>query len=149
MAVTADDDVDAGHGFGEAHVVAIAVAPVLAFLHAAVAQGDDHVHLLGFAQKLHRLPGGLDGVGELQGGSHCVELGFLAEHPEDAEADATAFDHEVATDRPLLGEALQVGQRRRRFLEKSVFEASTAGARFALTATLMALPRPSAPRSNS
>ena len=38
-------------------------------------------------------------------------LGFFAEHSEDAEANAAAFDHEVAADHPLLGQALEIGQR--------------------------------------
>ena len=36
---------------------------------------------------------------------------LFAEHPEDAEANAAAFDHEVAADHPVLGQALEVGQR--------------------------------------
>ena len=64
VAVAADHDVDARHGLGQAHVVAVAVTPVLSFLDAAVAEADDHIDLLRLAQNLHRLPGGLDGVGE-------------------------------------------------------------------------------------
>ena len=54
-----------------------------------------------------------------------VELGLLAEHPEEAEADAAALDHEVAADHPILGQALEIGQRRV-VPAKLVFEASTA-----------------------
>ena len=38
MAVAADDDVDAWHCLRQAHVVAVAETPVLAFLDAAVAE---------------------------------------------------------------------------------------------------------------
>ncbi len=37
--------------------------------------------------------------------------GFFAEHPEEAEAQAAALDHEVAADHPSLGQSLEVGQR--------------------------------------
>jgi len=35
-----------------------------------------------------------------------------AEHTEEAEAQAAAFDHEVAADQPVLGQLLETGQRR-------------------------------------
>ena len=75
--------------------------PSLPFLHAAVAESDDHIHLLRLAENLHHLPGGLDGVGERRRAATGVEHGLLAEHPEDAEANAAALDHEVAADHAL------------------------------------------------
>ena len=73
VAVAADDHVDARHGHGQAHVLAVGEASVLAFLHAAVAERDDHIHLLRLAEKRHHLPGGLDGIGERHraGASRC------------------------------------------------------------------------------
>ena len=149
MAVAADHHVDARHGLGQAHVVAVGEAPVLSFLHAAVAETDDHIHLLRLAEDLHHLLGGLDGVGERNSARAVgVEAGLFAEHPEDAEADAAALDHEVAADHPILGQALEIGQRCV-VPRKLVFEATTAGTRPALAATPMDLPRPSGPRSKS
>ena len=70
------------------------------------------VHLLRLAEDLHHLAGGLDGIGELnRAGATGIELGFLAEQPEDAKAHAAALDHEVAADHPILGQLLQAGQR--------------------------------------
>ena len=111
VAVAADHHVDARHVLGQTHVLAVGVAPVLAFLQAAVAERDDHIHLLRLAQDLHHLPGGLGGIGEGRGAAAGVDHGLLAEHPEDAEADAAALDHEVAADHALLGQALEIGQR--------------------------------------
>ena len=56
VAVAADDHVDPRHGLGQAHVVAVAEAPVLAFLHAAVTESDHHIHLLRLAE--NRAPQG-------------------------------------------------------------------------------------------
>ena len=148
VAVAADHHVDARHGLGQAHVVAVGEAPILPFLHAAVAEADDHVHLLRLAENLHHLLGGLDGIGERSRTAGGVDDGLFAEHPEDAEADAAALDHEVAADHPILGQTLEIGQRRV-VLRKLVFEATIGGTRPALAATPIDLPRPSGPRSNS
>ena len=40
----------------EAHVVAVGVTPVGAFLQAAMAEGDDHVDLFRFTQNRNHLP---------------------------------------------------------------------------------------------
>ena len=115
VAVGADDHVDARHGLGQAHVLAVGEASVLAFLHAAVAERDDHVHLLRLAEELHHLPGGLDGIGELhRAGAAGIELRFFAEQSEDAKAHAAALDHDVAADHAILGQTLETGQRWRR-----------------------------------
>jgi hypothetical protein len=85
MAVGADDHVDAGHRHGQAHVLAVGEASVLSFLHATVAECDDHIHFLGLAEKLHRLARGLDGIRELnRAGNTGIELGFFAEKPNDS-----------------------------------------------------------------
>jgi hypothetical protein len=110
--VAADHHVDARHGLGQAHVVAIAVAAVLVLLHAAVAERDDHMHLLRLAEDLHHLPGGLDGLGERHGTRAArVVLRLLAEQTDETEADTATVDHEMAADRPGLGKALEIGQR--------------------------------------
>ena len=62
-------------------------------------------------RSFHHLPGGLDGIGELnRAGAVGIELRFFAEQPEDAKAHAAALDHEVAADHPILGQALETGQ---------------------------------------
>ena len=81
VAVGADDHVNARHGLGQLHVLAVDEASVRAFRHAAVAERDDDIHLLRLAENLHHLLGGLDGIGELRrGGAAGIELGFFAEH---------------------------------------------------------------------
>ena len=111
VAVGADDHVDARHGLGQAHVLAVGEASVLAFFHTAVAERDDHIHLLRLAEELHHLPGGLDGIGELnRAGAVGIELGFFAEQPDDAKANTAALDHDVAANHPILGQALETGQ---------------------------------------
>lgn len=110
VAVAADHHVDTWHGAGQAQVVAIGVAPVLPFLQATVAQRDHHIHLLRLAQNLDHLLGRLDGVGKRHCTAAGVEGGLFAEHPEQTEAQTAAFDHQVAADHPVLGQALEVGQ---------------------------------------
>ena len=142
--MAADHHVDARHGLGQAHVVALGVAPVLAFLQAAVAESDDHIHLLGFAENLHHFPGSLDVVGERHRTAIGVDDGLLADHPEEAEAHAAALDHEVAADNPILGKALESGQRWVAAGEAGIRgEHRRNAAGFA--ATPMDLPRPSGP----
>ena len=115
VAVGADHHVDARHGLGQADILAVREASVLAFLHTAVAERDDHIRLLRLAEDFHHLPRGLDGIGELnRAGAAGIELGFFAEQPEDAEAHAAALDYEIAADQPILGQALETGQRWRR-----------------------------------
>jgi hypothetical protein len=101
--VAADHHVDARHVPGQAHVLALGIAPVLAFFQAAMAQRNDHIHFLGLAQDLHHLPGRLGGIGEGRRSATGIDHGLLAAAPEDAEAQAAAFDHHVATDHPGLG----------------------------------------------
>ena len=48
--VIADDYIKPRHGLGQEHVVALAEAPVLVFLHEAVTETDDHIHLLPLAE---------------------------------------------------------------------------------------------------
>ena len=113
VAVGADDHVDAGHRRGQPHVLAAREAPVLVLLQPAMAERDDHVHLLRLAQQRHHLARGLDRIGELhRAGAAGIELRLLAEQPEDAEAYAAALDHEVAAHHAILGQALEPGQRR-------------------------------------
>ena len=144
MAVAADHHVDARHGLGQVHVFALGESPVFPFLHAAVAETDDHIHLFRLAENLHHLPGGLDGVGERSRTATGVDGGLLAEQPKDAEANAPALDHEMAADHPLLGQALEVGQRRVVF-RKSMFDATIGGVRPALAATANGRPQPVRP----
>jgi hypothetical protein len=112
MAVAADDHVDARHGLGQAHVIAVGEAPVLSFLHTTVAETDDHIDILRLAEDLHHLLRGLDGVGERNSARAIGVKGSLfAEHPKDAEANATAFDHDVAADHSIPGQVLEIGKR--------------------------------------
>ena len=109
----ADDHIDAGHGRGYANILAVRETTVLAFFHAAMAERDDHVHLLSLAEHLHHFAGGLDGIGELgRAGATGIELRFLAEQSEDAKAHAAALDHDVAADHSVLGQLLEASQRR-------------------------------------
>ena len=71
-----------GTCLGQAHVLALAEAPVLAFLHAAMAERDDHVDLLRLAQHLHHLLGGLDRVGERRGAAAGVDMASLPSTPK-------------------------------------------------------------------
>ena len=102
MAVGADDDVDARHRHGKSDVLAVGEASVLVFFHAAVAERDNDVELLGLTQDLHHRSGALDGIGELNRARAVgIELRFLAEHAEQTKADAAAFDHEITADQSL------------------------------------------------
>ena len=113
MAVATNHYVNTRHRFGQAHVVTVSVASVLPFLHATMAESDDHIHLLRLAQDLHHLFGGFDGVVEGGGsGTAGIELGLLAKHPEESKADTAALDYKVSADHSFLAQALQVGQRR-------------------------------------
>ena len=149
VAVAADHHVDARHGLGQAHVVAVGVAPVLAFLHAAVAERDDHIHLLRLAEDLHHLLGGLDGVGERhRTGAAGVEWASLPSTPKMPKRMPPRSITRWRRITPSLARRWRSASVAS-FAAKLVFEASTAGTRPALAATPMDLPRPSGPRSNS
>ena len=76
-----------------------------------MAETNDHVHLLGLTQNPNHLLGGFDGVRERnRARSTCVKHGLFAKHPEDAEANTAALNHQVAADDPVLCQVLELGQ---------------------------------------
>src|SRR5580698_1200615 len=112
MAVAANDHVDAGHGLSHTHVIAAGEFPVLSSRYAAMAKANNHIHLLFLVENVHDILGGLDGVGERSCTALGVDCGLFAEYPEDPEAHTAALDHEIAADHPILGQTLEIGQRR-------------------------------------
>jgi len=143
VAVATDDDVDARHRLGQAYVVARAVAPVLAFGDTAVTERDDPRLPSRFRAGPSPPPWRTRQSRELhRAGSTGVNLGLLAKHTKETEAEAAALDHEVGRINPSL-DSCRRSSRVESFAMKSVFDESTAGIRPALLATPIALPRPS------
>ena len=134
VAVAADDNVDARHGLGQAHVLAVGVASVFSFLMppwlsamtTSAFSVSRRTFTISFAVSM--------GSENLTARRLGVELRLFAEQPEDAEADAAALDHSSGGSRhpwPIAGDR----PTSRLPPSKLVFEATTAGTWPALTAT--------------
>src|SRR5580704_16880172 len=110
--MAADHDIDARHFLGHAHIVARAEMTVLPSFHAAVAETDNHIHLLRLAHKRDHLFGGFNEVGEhYRTRAGGVNDGLFADHPENTEANAAAHYHNMTAEHPILDLAQEIGQR--------------------------------------
>ena len=88
MRVSADNDINIGHGFCELLVFRLFNIRI----GAAVGQADNDIRVLCF-QAVHTVPGGFGSIGKAQRGViDRVILGDLAEHAKDPDFQAAALD---------------------------------------------------------